>query len=92
MKKNNRKDRRHTLPPMSLETHVNVEKIENCEKHNLKVIYDAALFWSKYNGKAYLILEMFLLVATCNQNISTGEGYGCMITADKELHEKILSS
>ena len=78
-----------------LATHVfgnpcNVEEIEKiAKKHNLKVIYDAAhCFGVKYNEKS---IFNFGDVSTCSFHATkifhTGEG-GCMITRDKELHEK----
>lgn len=80
-----------------LATHVfgnpcNVEKIDEiAKKHNLKVIYDAAhCFGVKYNGES---IFNFGNVSTCSFHATkifhTGEG-GCMITADKELHEKLF--
>ena len=80
-----------------LATHVfgnpcNVEKIDEiAKKHNLKVIYDAAhCFAVKYNGES---IFNFGNVSTCSFHATkifhTGEG-GCMITADKELHEKLF--
>lgn len=80
-----------------LATHVfgnpcNIEEIEKiAKKHNLKVIYDAAhCFGVKYNGKS---IFSFGDVSTCSFHATkifhTGEG-GCMITTDKELHEKLF--
>ena len=80
-----------------LATHVfgnpcNVEEIEKiAKKHNLKVIYDAAhCFGVKYNEKS---IFNFGDVSTCSFHATkifhTGEG-GCMITRDKELHEKLF--
>ena len=80
-----------------LATHVfgnpcNVEEIEKiAKKHNLKVIYDAAhCFGVKYNEKS---IFNFGNVSTCSFHATkifhTGEG-GCMITRDKELHEKLF--
>jgi len=80
-----------------LATHVfgnpcNVEKIDEiAKKHNLKVIYDAAhCFGVKYNGES---IFNFGNVSTCSFHATkifhTGEG-GCMITTNKELHEKLF--
>lgn len=80
-----------------LATHVfgnpcDVEKIDEiAKKYNLKVIYDAAhCFGVKYNGES---IFNFGNVSTCSFHATkifhTGEG-GCMITADKELHEKLF--
>lgn len=80
-----------------LATHVfgnpcNVEEIEKiAQKYNLKVIYDAAhCFGVKYNGKS---IFNYGNVSTCSFHATkifhTGEG-GCMITTNKELHEKLF--
>lgn len=80
-----------------LATHVfgnpcNVEEIEKiAKKHNLKVIYDAAhCFGVKHKGES---IFNFGDVSTCSFHATkifhTGEG-GCMITTDKELHEKLF--
>lgn len=68
-----------------------VEAIEAiAQKHNLKVIYDAAhAIGSTYNGKS--LLEYGNVSATSlhgTKLLNTAEGGGC-ITNDKILHEKI---
>ena len=80
-----------------LATHVfgnpcNVKEIEKiAQKYNLKVIYDAAhCFGVKYDGKS---IFNYGDVSTCSFHATkifhTGEG-GCMITTNKELHEKLF--
>lgn len=82
-----------------LVTHVfgnpcNVEEIERiAQKHNLKVIYDAAhCFGVKYKGQS--IFE-YGDVSTCSFHATklfhTGEG-GAMITKNKELQHKLFYS
>ncbi|KQK27296.1 aminotransferase DegT [Chryseobacterium aquaticum] len=66
---------------------IEIEKI--AKKHNIKVIYDAAhCFGVKYNGES---IFNFGDISTCSFHATkifhTGEG-GCIITKDKELHEK----
>lgn len=68
-----------------------IEQIERiAEKHNLKVIYDAAhCFGVKYNGQS---LFNYGDVSTCSFHATkifhTGEG-GCWVTNNKELHDKL---
>ena len=80
-----------------LATHVfgnpcNVKEIEKiAQKYNLKIIYDAAhCFGVKYDGKS---IFNYGDVSTCSFHATkifhTGEG-GCMITTNKELHEKLF--
>ncbi len=80
-----------------LATHVfgnpcDVEAIQQiAEKHNLKVIYDAAhCFGVKYKGKS---IFDYGDVSTCSFHATkifhTGEG-GCFISKDEALHQKLF--
>lgn len=69
----------------------NIEKIEQiAQKHNLKVIYDAAhAFGSKYKGKS---LVSFGDISTCSFHATklfhTAEGGACVVN-DKQISDKL---